>query len=85
MENADLLRGIERKKGIMAVIGNTILACCASTWSALLRTMRILSSCPRRDPITRLNSSLMSSLCGSNRRRMRSHLAANHDVTPVKS
>lgn len=59
--------------------------CWVSTWSALFRTTRILSSWPRKDEITRLNSSLTSSLCGSNKRRIRSHLEANHEVTPVKS
>jgi len=61
------------------------LTCWVSTWSALFRTTRILSSCPRKDEITRLNSSLISSLWGSNKRRIRSHFVANHDITPVKS
>lgn len=61
------------------------LTCWVSIWSALFRTTLILSSWPRKDDITLLNSSLTSSLWGSNKSRMRSHFAANHDVTPVKS
>ena len=46
---------------------------------------RILSSWPLKASIDRLNSSEMSSLCASKRRRMRSTLSANHSRTPIKS
>mmetsp|Transcript_3533 Transcript_3533/g.12037 ORF Transcript_3533/g.12037 Transcript_3533/m.12037 type:complete len:206 (+) Transcript_3533:341-958(+) len=59
----------------------TRMSCCALTWSALLRTTRTLSSCPRRDEMTALNSSEMSSLCGSNSSKMTSDLDANHSQT----
>ena len=62
----------------------TRMSCCAETWSALLSTTRTLSSWPRRLAMTDLNSSLMSSLCGSNSSRMTSDLAANHSQTWTK-
>mmetsp|Transcript_40450 Transcript_40450/g.100031 ORF Transcript_40450/g.100031 Transcript_40450/m.100031 type:complete len:348 (-) Transcript_40450:161-1204(-) len=62
----------------------TRISCCALTWSALLSTTRTLSSWPRRQLITLLNSSLMSSLCGSNSSRMTSERAANHSHTCTK-
>jgi hypothetical protein len=65
--------------------GSAAPTCCVSTWSALLSTTRILSSCPRSAPMTRLNSSEMSSLCGSKSSRIRSLRCANHCTTPVKS
>mmetsp|Transcript_26663 Transcript_26663/g.66795 ORF Transcript_26663/g.66795 Transcript_26663/m.66795 type:complete len:257 (-) Transcript_26663:1206-1976(-) len=62
----------------------TRMSCCALTWSALFNTTRTLSSCPRRHEMTALNSSEMSSLCGSNSSRMTSLLAANHSHTCTK-
>mmetsp|Transcript_7780 Transcript_7780/g.19871 ORF Transcript_7780/g.19871 Transcript_7780/m.19871 type:complete len:212 (-) Transcript_7780:536-1171(-) len=59
----------------------TRMSCWALTWSALLRTTRTLSSCPRSIWMIRLNSSEMSSLCASKRRRMRSARSMNHSVT----
>mmetsp|Transcript_19149 Transcript_19149/g.32939 ORF Transcript_19149/g.32939 Transcript_19149/m.32939 type:complete len:219 (-) Transcript_19149:1280-1936(-) len=56
----------------------TRINCCWSTWSALLRIIRILSSWPLIAVITDLNSSEISSFAGSNSRKIRSQRAANH-------
>jgi transposase len=63
----------------------TLISCCGSIISALFRTIRILSSCPRRASILRLNSSEMWSLWASKSKIMRSTRSANHWRTALKS
>mmetsp|Transcript_31956 Transcript_31956/g.46690 ORF Transcript_31956/g.46690 Transcript_31956/m.46690 type:complete len:247 (+) Transcript_31956:179-919(+) len=63
----------------------TRISCCGVTWSALLRTMRILSSLPARFSMTILSSSEISSLCASKSKRMRSERSANHLHTSAMS
>lgn len=55
------------------------------TWSALLRTTLILSSCPLKALIASENSSEMSSLWASNSRMIRSTRSPNHRRTSAKS
>mmetsp|Transcript_7474 Transcript_7474/g.28091 ORF Transcript_7474/g.28091 Transcript_7474/m.28091 type:complete len:279 (+) Transcript_7474:302-1138(+) len=59
-------------------------SCCELTPSALFNTTRTLSSCPRKLEMTVLNSSEISSLYGSNSRRITSERAANHSQTCSK-
>ena len=56
-----------------------------STESALLSTTLTLSSWPRSEVMTSLNSSETSSLAGSNSSRIRSQRAANQEQTSTKS
>ena len=59
----------------------TRISLCLSTWSALFRMQRILSSLPLRLSIVFLNSSEMSSLWASKRRMIRSERVANQEHT----
>lgn len=63
----------------------TRMSCCDVTLSALLSTTRTLSSWPLSALMTAWNSSEMSSLCASKRRRIMSARCANHSVTLTKS
>ena len=56
-----------------------------STESALFSTTLTLSSWPRSEVITSLNSSETSSFAGSNSNRIRSQRAANQEQTSTKS
>ena len=63
----------------------TRISCCMSTESALFSTTLTLSSWPRSEVMTSLNSSETSSLAGSKSRRIRSQRAANQEQTSTKS
>mmetsp|Transcript_24166 Transcript_24166/g.69468 ORF Transcript_24166/g.69468 Transcript_24166/m.69468 type:complete len:226 (+) Transcript_24166:373-1050(+) len=63
----------------------TRMSCWVDTLSALFSTTRTLSAWGFISSMTFLSSSLMSSLCASKRRMIKSARSANHETTLVKS